>query len=180
VSAPADILDSESDLTAAIEFARITPGRIVKLWSVVDRSGGPQVCWPWTGCRNEHGYGRIAIGSDKQWRSFLVPRVVLFLTTGEVGAVAMHSCDNPPCCNPQHLAWGTQGQNLIDSYAKGRKLRGLVVGERHGMSKLRAADITEIRRRLAAGDRVGEIASAFNVHRASIANVRDGRTWRSQ
>jgi HNH endonuclease len=32
----------------------------------------------------------------------------------------MHSCDNPPCCNPNHLSIGTHHENMIDSMLKGR------------------------------------------------------------
>src|SRR5438874_974236 len=27
-------------------------------WSKVDKSGGPDACWPWTGCINAWGYGK--------------------------------------------------------------------------------------------------------------------------
>lgn len=36
------------------------------------------------------------------------------------GMVVMHSCDNPPCVNPDHLIIGTQSENVRDMYHKGR------------------------------------------------------------
>ena len=36
------------------------------------------------------------------------------------GMVIMHSCDNPACCNPEHLVLGTQSDNIRDCVAKGR------------------------------------------------------------
>lgn len=44
------------------------------------------------------------------------------LTKGHIpaGMIVMHTCDNPPCCNPSHLVLGTQAENLADMRAKGR------------------------------------------------------------
>jgi hypothetical protein len=34
--------------------------------------------------------------------------------------LVMHSCDNPPCCNPDHLSLGTHLQNMAECRAKDR------------------------------------------------------------
>lgn len=36
------------------------------------------------------------------------------------GHAVMHSCDNPPCVNPNHLSTGTQADNRRDCASKGR------------------------------------------------------------
>ncbi len=33
---------------------------------------------------------------------------------------ACHRCDNPPCCNPEHLFAGSRAANMRDAYRKGR------------------------------------------------------------
>ena len=35
--------------------------------------------------------------------------------------VAMHSCDNPACVNPDHISWGTQSDNIKQAYKKGNR-----------------------------------------------------------
>jgi hypothetical protein len=36
------------------------------------------------------------------------------------GMILMHTCDNPPCCNPEHLKLGTRAENNKDRAKKGR------------------------------------------------------------
>lgn len=39
------------------------------------------------------------------------------------GKQACHTCDFPPCVNPDHLFAGSQSENIIDSVLKGRHPR---------------------------------------------------------
>lgn len=96
-----------------------------RFWSHVDKNGpipahrpdlGP--CWPWTGGRDKKGYGHFGFEGENK-RAHVV---ALILTTGgrPEGAHGLHHCDNPPCCNPAHLFWGSNDDNVADSIAKGR------------------------------------------------------------
>jgi hypothetical protein len=106
------------------------PGRYTlaeRLARKTDRSGGPDACWPFTGCISVNrgsglGYGQLRVGSkvDGTRRLVKAHRLALILKTGEDRPLedACHSCDNTVCCNPAHLSWGTHRANMADYIAK--------------------------------------------------------------
>lgn len=85
----------------------------------------PTGCLEWQGVRSHKGYGQMT----HVRRCLRVHREVYRLTHGGIpeGYVVRHTCDNPPCCNPDHLVAGTQKQNVADREARGRSAR--IVGE---------------------------------------------------
>ncbi len=88
-------------------------------WLLVDKRG-PDDCWPWLGSTiKKDGRGSYCTGGKR----YVASRYALALTSGgmpEPTVLACHSCDNPPCCNPAHLWWGTTAENRLDASAKGR------------------------------------------------------------
>jgi hypothetical protein len=102
-----------------------TPDLIARFWLKVDRSGGPQACWPWTAKTMNLGYGVIWKGG-KRGHTVYAHRVSCAIANGrEPGNMAVcHRCDNPPCVNPNHLFLDTIKGNVADMTAKGRKASG--------------------------------------------------------
>lgn len=87
-----------------------------RFWALVDRDGDG--CWEWCGALDGHGYGRT-------WRDggrFLAHRRAWECVNGPIpeGMFVCHKCDNPPCCNPDHLFVGTALDNMRDAIRKGR------------------------------------------------------------
>ena len=86
-------------------------------------------CVEWTGDRNDKGYGRIYIRGNGYGKGgghyVLAHRWTWEQANGPVpdGMVVMHTCDNPPCINLNHLRLGTQAENLADMRAKLRSQR---------------------------------------------------------
>jgi hypothetical protein len=92
-----------------------------RLWSRVDRSAGPEACWPWTGATFPGGYGSFYV--DRWLHCRPAHRSVFTLTNGPIpdGLEIDHSCRNRKCCNPAHLRLATRQQNAWNS---GARLRG--------------------------------------------------------
>lgn len=87
----------------------------VRFWEKVDKSGGPDACWPWLGAQTPKGYGMF----DHRGAH----RTAWKIANGPIpdGKLVRHLvCDNPPCCNPRHLALGTDADNAADKVAHGR------------------------------------------------------------
>jgi hypothetical protein len=82
-----------------------------------------------------------------------------------------HSCDNPKCCNPDHLFLGTPADNSADSVGKKRNAKG----ERNGRSKLTQEQVNEIR--LMSGLH-REIAEKYGVTRSMITLIKNYSNWK--
>jgi hypothetical protein len=112
--------------------------QIKNFWSKVSQQGFDK-CWPWTGSKNEHGYGGVRI-NDSMYKA---PRIAWYLTYKRDPAPyeILHKCDNPACVNPHHLFLGTHKHNGEDMKLKGRS----TFGEKDAMAKLTATQVLEIR-----------------------------------
>jgi len=115
---------------------------------------------------------------------------------GEIpkGLVVRHHCDHRACINPEHLAVGTQADNVADMMVRGRwggagsagmKRRrhspasGPVRGEAHHCAQLTADQAREIRERYAVGGMSQyALARDYGVSRSAIAHIVQGKTWK--
>lgn len=98
----------------------------------------------------------------------------MFFTTGEWPEIAMHLCNNPPCCNPAHLRNGTQLENVQYAAACNR----MSVGPRNHQAKLTEANVREIRIRSTRGESLRSLGTAYGVADTTIHAIVTGRTWR--
>lgn len=115
-----------------------------RFWQKVDRS--PDGCWLWRGERQGQGYGVVALWINGDRERILAHRLAHVMATGDdiTDRVVMHSCDNPPCVNPDHLSVGSQLDNMRDCKTKGRmKLDGLAIGQGMSTPRPASADKTE-------------------------------------
>lgn len=152
-----------------------------RFWAKVDRRG-PDECWPWLASRSGQGYGFFWNVEERFMES--AHRVALRLSgadvpRGQVGArgvVVRHRCDNPPCCNPAHLAAGSQGENMAEMSARGRAADN--TRERNPKAKLTAALVAEIRENFTG--RYGEkmaIARRYGISSGHVSKIIAGDVW---
>lgn len=131
-----------------------------------DRSAGPDGCWPFIGTSDNDGYGLMEIAGVRKGAHVWA----LIEASGEDRSAAdfsLHSCDNPPCCNPKHLRWGTGSDNMRDMHERGRHTkRG---------HKLTDAQVLDIRARQR--QTLKAIAAEFGVSFALIHQIRKGTIW---
>ncbi len=132
-------------------------------------------CLLWTGYAHPLGYGQIGRGGRRGNGTSSSPakthRVAWELVHGPIpdGLVILHKCDTPSCVNVDHLALGTQRENMGDMAQKRRAARG----ERHGMHKLSDAQVAEVRRRYANdnGPSHATLASTLGVSESCIGLI---------
>lgn len=146
-----------------------------RFWPKVDKSGGPDACWPFTGFCDEHRRGQIGAGKRGQGQ-LKAHRVAWELTNGPIkpGLFVCHHCDNPPCCNPSHLFLGTHEDNMLDMAAKRRSRHG----EQHYHHKLTEVAAREILSRTRCGELLDFIAADYGVHPSTVGDIRDRVTWK--
>lgn len=82
-------------------------------------------CWLWTGSTVKGGYGQFRDGGGNMVKAHRFS-YEHFVGPVPAGKELMHTCDNPPCVNPEHSVPGTHRQNVRDMWFKdrGKKLYG--------------------------------------------------------
>ena len=150
---------------------QVNERELARFWSHVNKTEG---CWEWTAARTgSNNYGRFKL----RGKPFTAHRLSYIIAHGPIpdGLKVLHRCDNPACVRPDHLWLGTHQDNMDDKVRKNR--HWVNRGESHGMAKLTAAQVVEIRQRRASGEKGRALAVAFNVSEATISTVCSGKRW---
>lgn len=131
-------------------------------------------CVEWPFGRNGGGYGTCR------------KRAITHLALESVGQsrppapanLACHSCHNPPCFNPNHLRWDTNGGNQDEAYALGRKISEGLPGEENGRVKITEHDVRVMFALKKLGFRPIEIARMFpEVEESRAPKILIGKSW---
>lgn len=134
-----------------------------------------EACWIWPGAKDSAGYGRMTVcrdGAKPRYRDFFVHRLAILFDGRrlDVGECALHSCDNPACCNPRHLRVGTIAENNRDRASRNRK--SWPRGSAAGNAKLTESQVLEIHEQLARGVLFKHIAAKYGVSMTVIGGIR--------
>lgn len=126
-------------------------------------------------CAKWYGHGMFWFSAERRRES--AHAIALELVTGvrrPDGMYCCHRCDNPPCCNPAHLYYGTPGQNGADMVGRGRNPRGVEKCN----AVLSDVQVAEIRTRYFAGETAAALAAEFGIRPGHLSNITRGRMWR--
>lgn len=129
-------------------------------------------CWPWIAkAKHPFGYGRMSAGRTVQLKAH---QISWALANGPIpaGCAILHDCDNPTCCNPDHLSLGTQVDNIEDMRTKGRSSKPPVhVGDSHPRAKFTSAQVASI---ISDTRPAREIAAAYGTTVTSVYRYKKG------
>jgi DNA-binding XRE family transcriptional regulator len=134
--------------------------------SIDMHNGDPTLCWEWLaglGGRDKRPF--FSLNNKK----VLAYRITYELMKGAIPerAIIRHSCDNPICCNPNHMQLGTHQDNMNDM--KERERHGLPFHVVKAMKRLRAQGRTQ-----------QQVADLYGVSRETISAIETGRVHREE
>lgn len=132
----------------------------------------PTGCIEWQMARDVDGYGLIGRGQSRG--NVRAHRMAWELARGPIpdGMWVLHKCDNPPCCNPEHLFLGDNAINSLDRDQKGR-CRHVARG-----SLFTEQDVSQIRYMLDCGVRPATVAKIYDVKPVSIHRIKLRKSWK--
>jgi hypothetical protein len=124
-------------IAEAMSEAVQSPVFLERFWDKIDAKDIDE-CWLWTAACID-GYGTIRFKK----RSYVATRIMYLVHNGFLNPnlLVRHTCDNPSCCNPQHLILGTYKDNTGDAVSRGRTNRG----SKNPKAKLTEDQVNEIR-----------------------------------
>lgn len=118
----------------------------------------PNGCMEWSGSVDGCGYGTIRSNG-------VVVKTHRIMADAPKGMEVLHSCDNPRCCNVDHLSIGTHADNMIDRSRKNR------MGKQQ---KLTPEQVIAIRK---SNKNASDLALEYGVVRSCIINIQKRRRW---
>lgn len=138
-------------------------------------------CLEWQGAKTQSGYGVMRYNGVPRG----VHRIMLAAklndasllercsTIGVHNQYALHSCDNPACCNPEHLRLGSAIDNGEDAKDRGRH------GFRpNAVRKLEPDDVREIRSLGVTWDGMCDMMKKHRISQSSIQEVLARKTYK--
>lgn len=147
-------------------------------WSKVGITQNTTDCWVWLGAKKPKGYGNVRINKEY----LLAHRVAFSISTGQIpdGFIVCHICDNPSCCNPNHLMLGTIKSNAADMVLKNRQAKSFTKarGSMNGNSKLSEEIVRVCRELNNQGTSIKFLSNLYEVSEPTIRSAINGRTWR--
>lgn len=130
-------------------------------------------CWEWKRCRNHKGYGHFHWGKIQIASRAAAVAFLGFDASSKL--LVCHKCDNPPCCNPDHLFIGTHRDNMRDMERKGRSNKNR--GNEHHLCKYTEKSVIKLREMVRHGSKIKEAAKALGIGKSSAYMIIRRKIW---
>jgi hypothetical protein len=133
-------------------------------------------CLEWTCGTHRQGYG---LTSNPELKKMVTTHRMAYEL--EFGAIpdemhVLHKCDNPPCCNPNHLFLGTHQDNMLDMKEKGRRIAAIKTSKKTILTEL---EVLKIRELYANGEcKMTALAKMYNTTYANIWHIIKRDRWK--
>jgi hypothetical protein len=156
-----------------------------RFWRCMDK-GTESECWIWKIALCQRGYGKFQVGR----KTIRANRFAIVASGREIpdGMFSCHKCDNPPCCNPNHLFIGSPADNQMDMVLKGRSLKGdknpsrihpeLYRGENNHAHQLTDEIVSKLRENPPIGANMNSEALKYAVSASVLRGAILGSTWK--
>lgn len=148
-------------------FITLTDSDVKRFWAKVQKT---KTCWLWTGgiCK---GYGHFWLNG----KTVKAHQVSYVLSTGkQVENCTLHTCDNPPCVNPDHLSEGTFAENNRQRNERGRSVNNFKSGSEHRCAKLNHRQVRQIRDDPESNIKV---AQKYGINASTVSRIRQRKIW---
>lgn len=128
-------------------------------------------CWGWNGHITDKGYARFKCEGKQIFGHIISWQIYI----GEIPFkhFICHKCDNPICCNPNHLFVGLPADNSKDMKNKNRSPKG----SKHLHAVLKEEDVKIIKKRLQNKETSYRISKDYSVNMSTIYSIQYGNTW---
>ena len=129
-------------------------------------------CIEWQGSRDKNGYGTLRAGR----KDYKAHRAAFERTHGPIpkGMMVCHTCDNPPCCNVDHMFLGSASDNAQDCVSKSRHVHG----SKSANAKISDHIVRQIKARLKSGESQAAIARTFGIDQTTVSRVKRQKSWK--
>jgi hypothetical protein len=160
----------------AVKHAPLDQEVIRKFWAHVKKEDS---CWVWTGPCTGSGNPQLNVTADGKGQRFSARRISWEITFGPLNnrlVLMLDGCANQRCISPKHLCAVTRPSRAKRICAA----RVVASGQRHGMAKLSAAVVAEIRARYGSGETTQRALSVeFGVSETHIRRILHGKNWKT-
>jgi hypothetical protein len=155
---------------------------VANFWAKVNRTDSSS-CWPWQGAVSSNGYGSTGwdgkICGAHRIAAFLAGIIAtpFWNPSRSDKTLVLHKCDNPLCCNPNHLFAGNFQDNSDDCKNKNRLCHQQ--GEKHHSAKLSDAIAESIRHAFSCDLKsVSCLAKEYGVSTTAIGKIVYGKSYK--